>query len=33
MDDLRTIAGRTRVHIVASGGFYMLRTYPPDIAT
>jgi phosphotriesterase-related protein len=33
MADLRTIAGRTKVHIVASGGFYMLRTYPADIAT
>jgi phosphotriesterase-related protein len=33
MGDLRTIAGRTKVHIVASGGFYMQRTYPPDVAT
>jgi phosphotriesterase-related protein len=31
--DLKTIAGRTKVHIVASGGFYMERTYPPDLAT
>jgi phosphotriesterase-related protein len=30
--DLKTIAGRTKVHIVASGGFYMERTYPPDLA-
>ena len=33
MTDLRTIAGRTKVHIVASGGFYMQRTYPADLAT
>src|SRR5713101_8374170 len=33
LDDLRTIAQRTNVHIVASGGFYMQRVYPPDIAT
>ena len=32
MNDLRTIAGKTKVHIVASGGFYMARTYPPDVA-
>jgi phosphotriesterase-related protein len=32
MNDLRTIAGKTKVHIVGSGGFYMARTYPPDIA-
>ena len=32
MNDLRTIAGKTKVHIVASGGFYMARTYPADIA-
>jgi phosphotriesterase-related protein len=30
--DLRTIAKATPVHIVASGGFYMARTYPADIA-
>lgn len=30
--DLKTIAGRTKVHIVASGGFYMERTYPADLA-
>src|SRR5881397_3649588 len=33
MADLKTIASRTKVHIIASGGFYMQRTYPPDIAT
>jgi phosphotriesterase-related protein len=33
MNDLRTIANKTKVHIVASGGFYMQRTYPADIAT
>src|SRR5947209_6605104 len=32
LEDLRTIAQRTKVHIVASGGFYMQRVYPPDIA-
>lgn len=32
MNDLRAIAGKTKVHIVASGGFYMARTYPPDVA-
>jgi phosphotriesterase-related protein len=31
--DLKTIASQTNVHIVASGGFYMQRSYPPDIAT
>src|SRR5436309_8471701 len=30
---LKEIAMRTRVHIVACGGLYMQRTYPPDIAT
>ena len=33
LDNLSTIAQRTTVHIVASGGFYMQRVYPPDIAT
>ena len=28
---LRQIAARTRVHIVACGGWYMQRTYPADI--
>jgi predicted metal-dependent phosphotriesterase family hydrolase len=32
MNDLRTIAGKTKIHIVASGGFYMARTYPPDVS-
>jgi predicted metal-dependent phosphotriesterase family hydrolase len=31
MADLRTIAGRTKVYIVASGGYYMQRTYPKDL--
>jgi phosphotriesterase-related protein len=31
--DLKTIAARTKVHIVASGGYYMERTYPADLAT
>ena len=30
---LRRIASETPVHIVASGGYYMQRTYPADIAT
>jgi phosphotriesterase-related protein len=30
---LRRIAAASGVHIVGSGGFYMQRTYPPDIAT
>ena len=29
---LKGVAGRTRVHIVACGGLYMQRTYPPDLA-
>ncbi|OLC42375.1 MAG: hypothetical protein AUH43_22770 [Acidobacteria bacterium 13_1_40CM_65_14] len=32
LNDLRTIAMRTNVHVVASGGFYMQRVYPPDLA-
>ena len=30
---LKRIAAGSGVHIVASGGFYMQRNYPPDIAT
>jgi phosphotriesterase-related protein len=30
---LKRIAGESGVHVVASGGFYMQRNYPPDIAT
>lgn len=30
---LKRIAGESGVHIVASGGFYMQRNYPADIAT
>ena len=33
LDALRTIAERSGVQIVASGGFYTERAYPPDIAT
>jgi phosphotriesterase-related protein len=33
MDLMRQIAARTRVHIVASGGLYMERTYPADAAS
>ncbi len=32
LDSLRAIATRTGVPIVASGGFYMERTYPSDLA-
>jgi phosphotriesterase-related protein len=28
---LKEVAARTRVHIVACGGMYMQRTYPPDL--
>ena len=30
---LKRIASESGVHIVASGGYYMQRNYPPDIAT
>ena len=30
---LKQIAAQTRVHLVACGGLYMQRTYPPDVAT
>ncbi len=33
MDTLKTIADKTGMFIVASGGYYMERVYPPDIAT
>ncbi len=33
LDNLRRIAESTPVHIVAGGGYYMQRTYPPEIAT
>src|SRR5712691_3452864 len=33
LDYLKKIATSTNVHIVASGGFYMEGTYPPDLAT
>ena len=33
LDALRTIANGSSVHIVASGGFYVERTYPPDISS
>jgi phosphotriesterase-related protein len=29
---LKQVAERTRVHIVACGGLYMQRTYPPEVA-
>ena len=33
LEFLKQIAGRTSIHIVACGGLYMQRTYPPDVAT
>jgi len=33
LDALKRIASASEVPIVASGGFYMQRNYPPDIAT
>jgi phosphotriesterase-related protein len=33
LDNLRRIANSTPVHIVAGGGYYMQRTYPPEIAS
>jgi phosphotriesterase-related protein len=33
LDALKRIAAASGVHIVASGGFYMQRNYPADIAT
>jgi phosphotriesterase-related protein len=32
LENLKQIAQRTNVHIVASGGYYMDRSYPPEIA-
>src|SRR5215831_8575419 len=31
--NLRTIAQRSGVHIVASGGYYLQTTYPPEVQT
>ena len=33
LDYLKKIANSTPVHIVASGGYYMERVYPPELAT
>jgi phosphotriesterase-related protein len=33
VDNLKAIAGRTGMPIVASGGYYMERTYPRELAT
>ncbi|HYM34096.1 MAG TPA: hypothetical protein VET48_01810, partial [Steroidobacteraceae bacterium] len=33
LDALKRIANESGVHIVASGGYYMERNYPPEIAT
>ena len=32
LESLKTISQRTGIYIVASGGFYMERTYPPELA-
>jgi phosphotriesterase-related protein len=32
LEALRRVAKETPVHVVASGGYYMQRTYPPEIA-
>jgi predicted metal-dependent phosphotriesterase family hydrolase len=32
LESLRTIASKTSVLIVASGGYYMERVYPPEVA-
>jgi phosphotriesterase-related protein len=33
LESLKTIAQRTGIYIVASGGYYMERTYPPELAS
>ena len=33
LDACRRVANETDVHVVASGGYYMERFYPPDVAT
>lgn len=33
LDAVRRVANETDVHVVASGGYYMDRYYPPEIAT
>ena len=33
LDALRRVANETDVHVVAAGGYYMQRYYPPEIAT
>ena len=33
LDAVRRVANETDVHVVASGGYYMARFYPPEIAT
>jgi phosphotriesterase-related protein len=33
LDNLKLIAERTGIYIVASGGYYMERNYPPEIAS
>jgi phosphotriesterase-related protein len=33
LENIQIIASRTKVHVVASGGYYMNRAYPPNIET
>ena len=33
LDAIRRVATETDVHVVAAGGYYMQRFYPPEIAT
>ena len=33
LDAVRRVANETDVHVVASGGYYMQRFYPPELAT
>jgi predicted metal-dependent phosphotriesterase family hydrolase len=32
-DDIKLVAEKTGVHVVASGGYYLQTTYPPEVAT
>lgn len=32
-DDLKVIAQKTGLHVVASGGYYLQATYPPEVAS
>jgi predicted metal-dependent phosphotriesterase family hydrolase len=33
MDAVLRVTNETDIHVVASGGYYMERYYPPEIAT